>query len=261
MLPLGKALSFALSITLPRHRKPEEHFFHLRSGQSYTIQWHLVPTIVGRIAMPQRHHRALLWLWTKVHTTLFQSVLQYFLFSYPRLIIIFTSLCSNTQDTQLSFSSWYQDGTLRSVLSLFSWLYSMRHFPRVTLNDSAICRFRPKQQKQQLLLLHFRKRFSCFSSEKMPKENERCWSLSLIFPLTTGACLTVRIVILFIVSTGSSYQTLLKMGHPRPLFHLFSSFRTNITILTTNICEIFYVHPAPGFEPTSFGRQVSSHNH
>ena len=146
-------------------------------------------------------------------------------------------------------------------LSLFSWLYSMRHFPRVTLNDSAICRFRPKQQKQQLLLLHFRKRFSCFSSEKMPKENERCWSLSLIFPLTNGACLTVRIVILFIVSTGSSYQTLLKMGHPRPLFHLFSSFRTNITILTTNICEIFYVHPAPGFEPTSFGRQVSSHNH
>ena len=153
MLPLGKALSFALSITLPRHRKPEEHFFHLRSGQSYTIQWHLVPTIVGRIAMPQRHHRALLWLWTKVHTTLFQSVLQYFLFSYPRLIIIFTSLCSNTQDTQLSFSSWYQDGTLRSVLSLFSWLYSMRHFPRVTLNDSAICRFRPKQQKQHVRLL------------------------------------------------------------------------------------------------------------
>ena len=27
------------------------------------------------------------------------------------------------------------------------------------------------------------------------------------------------------------------MGHPRPLFHLFSSFQTNITIFTTNICE------------------------
>ena len=27
------------------------------------------------------------------------------------------------------------------------------------------------------------------------------------------------------------------MGHPRPLFRLFSSFQTNITILTTNICE------------------------
>ena len=27
------------------------------------------------------------------------------------------------------------------------------------------------------------------------------------------------------------------MGHPRPLFRLFSSFQTNITILTTIICE------------------------
>ena len=30
---------------------------------------------------------------------------------------------------------------------------------------------------------------------------------------------------------------LLKMGHPRPLFHLFSSFQANITIFTTNKCE------------------------
>ena len=29
----------------------------------------------------------------------------------------------------------------------------------------------------------------------------------------------------------------LPRGHPRPLFHLFSSFQTNITIFTTNICE------------------------
>ena len=29
-------------------------------------------------------------------------------------------------------------------------------------------------------------------------------------------------------------------------FHLFSFFQTNITILTTNICEIFYVHPVYG---------------
>ena len=29
----------------------------------------------------------------------------------------------------------------------------------------------------------------------------------------------------------------LKMGHPRPLLYLFSSFQTNITILTTNKCE------------------------
>ena len=27
------------------------------------------------------------------------------------------------------------------------------------------------------------------------------------------------------------------MGHPRPLFHLFSSFQTNFTIFTTNKCE------------------------
>ena len=27
------------------------------------------------------------------------------------------------------------------------------------------------------------------------------------------------------------------MGQPQPLFHLFSSFQTNITILTTNKCE------------------------
>ena len=27
------------------------------------------------------------------------------------------------------------------------------------------------------------------------------------------------------------------MGHPRPLYHLFSSFQTNFTIFTTNKCE------------------------
>ena len=27
------------------------------------------------------------------------------------------------------------------------------------------------------------------------------------------------------------------MGRPRPLFRLFSSFQTNITMLTTNVCE------------------------
>ena len=35
------------------------------------------------------------------------------------------------------------------------------------------------------------------------------------------------------------------MGHPHPLFRLFSSFQTNIvTIFTTNICE--NVHPVQG---------------
>ena len=36
------------------------------------------------------------------------------------------------------------------------------------------------------------------------------------------------------------------MGHPRPLFHLFSSFQTNITIFTTNICEKMSDHPVYG---------------
>ena len=31
-------------------------------------------------------------------------------------------------------------------------------------------------------------------------------------------------------------------GHPRPLFHLFFSFQTSITILTANLCEKCYVH-------------------
>ena len=40
---------------------------------------------------------------------------------------------------------------------------------------------------------------------------------------------------------ASDYHQLIfffkKIGHTRPLFRLFSSFQTNITILTTNICE------------------------
>ena len=33
------------------------------------------------------------------------------------------------------------------------------------------------------------------------------------------------------------FSYFLNMGQPRPLFHLFSSFQTNITIFTTNKCE------------------------
>ena len=52
------------------------------------------------------------------------------------------------------------------------------------------------------------------------------------------------------------------MGHPRPLFNLFSSFQTHITILTTNKCEKVSIHyPAPGFELTTFQLQVFSLNH
>ena len=48
------------------------------------------------------------------------------------------------------------------------------------------------------------------------------------------------------------------MGHPWPLFGLFSSFvQTNISIFKTNECG--KVHPVLGFEPTTFKTRVSSH--
>ena len=36
------------------------------------------------------------------------------------------------------------------------------------------------------------------------------------------------------------------MVQPTPLFRLFLSFQTNITILTTNQCEKCHVHPLSG---------------
>ena len=67
--------------------------------------------------------------------------------------------------------------------------------------------------------------------------------------------------------TGNKDQRLFilnKMGHPRPLFHLFSSFQTNIAILlqhiyVKNVMSIQYM--VPGFEPMTFGTRISSHNH
>ena len=45
-------------------------------------------------------------------------------------------------------------------------------------------------------------------------------------------------------------------------FHLFSSFQTHITIFTTNKCEKMSIQfMVPGFELTTFGTQVSTHNH
>ena len=53
-----------------------------------------------------------------------------------------------------------------------------------------------------------------------------------------------------------SYSTELffeRMGHSRPLFCLFSSFQTNITILTTNKCEkMFIQYPVLGFKLSTF---------
>ena len=53
-----------------------------------------------------------------------------------------------------------------------------------------------------------------------------------------------------------------KMGKPWPLFHLFSSFQTHITMFTTNKCEKMSVqYMVPGFELMTLGTWVPSHNH
>ena len=60
----------------------------------------------------------------------------------------------------------------------------------------------------------------------------------------------------------ASNIVLQKMDHSRPLFRLFLSFQTNITILTTNKCEeISIQYTGMGFELTTFGTRVSSHKH
>ena len=54
-----------------------------------------------------------------------------------------------------------------------------------------------------------------------------------------------------------------KIGQPRPLFYLFLSFQTHITILhqfkEKNVMTIQYT--ALGFELITFETWVSSHNH
>ena len=45
-----------------------------------------------------------------------------------------------------------------------------------------------------------------------------------------------------VAAKRSSLSSFHKMGQPRPLFHLFSSFQTNITNFTTNRC-MKNVHP------------------
>ena len=54
------------------------------------------------------------------------------------------------------------------------------------------------------------------------------------------------------------------MDQRRPLFHLFSVFSNKQhnfynKSMWTNVMSIQYT--APGFEPTTFGTSVSSHNH
>ena len=53
-----------------------------------------------------------------------------------------------------------------------------------------------------------------------------------------------------------------KWANPGLFFVYFWSFQTNITIFTTNICEKMSIqYTVLGFEPTTFGTWVSSHNH
>ena len=47
-------------------------------------------------------------------------------------------------------------------------------------------------------------------------------------------------------TSGGNVSFLKKIGHPRPLFDFFSSFQSNIKILTINKCEKCYVHPVYG---------------
>ena len=60
----------------------------------------------------------------------------------------------------------------------------------------------------------------------------------------------------------SNIPTLSKVGKSWPLFNLFSSFQTNITIFTTNIWEKMSIqYTVLGFETTTFRTWVSSHDH
>ena len=54
-----------------------------------------------------------------------------------------------------------------------------------------------------------------------------------------------------VAAKRSSLSSFHKMGQPRPLFHFFSSFQTNITILTTNKCDKC---------PSSIRRGIRTHN-
>ena len=47
------------------------------------------------------------------------------------------------------------------------------------------------------------------------------------------------------------------MGQPRPLFCLFSSFQTNITILKTNQFDKCYVHPWASIHNFNFGNKLA----
>ena len=64
------------------------------------------------------------------------------------------------------------------------------------------------------------------------------------------------------VSTQDVHKVFFKWASPGLFYVYFRSFQTNIAIFTTNICEKMSIqYTVPGFEPTTFGARVSSHNH
>ena len=63
-------------------------------------------------------------------------------------------------------------------------------------------------------------------------------------------------------ANGGKTSVFFKMGQTQPLFIYFRSLQTHIAISTTNKCEIMSIqYTVPGFELTTFGTRVSSHNH
>ena len=81
-----------------------------------------------------------------------------------------------------------------------------------------------------LPLLHY---ITLFNAKHFVQRSTICWCHRLL-----GRLPYLKI---FLLNFGTKP---LKMGQPRPLFRLFSSFQTIITILTTNKCENF--HPVSG---------------
>ena len=100
---------------------------------------------------------------------------------------------------------------------------------------------------QQFFYIKINYRFTSLVKSK-PVKLEVSYSTVLLL-LTKLAIIynnVTKVMLAYLEQALSKFIWLLKMGHPRPLFRLFSSFQTNITILTTNICEKCYDHPVCG---------------
>ena len=82
--------------------------------------------------------------------------------------------------------------------------------------------------------------------------------------LPTTTFLNVKIAQKIITVNDCNNDFFLNMDQPRPLFRLFLFFSNKYynfynKYVWKNIESIQY--PVPGFEPTTFGTWVSSHNH